>query len=77
MDAISAHFDGSVIIPDEPLKLPLQAQVVVLLDSSGDAALARLEAATRAFYQSAEDQTEDDEWGRGLAHDSRQAWDEE
>jgi len=76
VDAILAHFDGSVIIPDEPITLRPMDQVLILLDSASPAALAGLEAATRAYYQS-QGETEAVEWGRGLAADSSCAWEEE
>ncbi len=77
MDAIRAHFDGSVIVPDEPITVPPQSQVVVLIDSAAGSAVARLESETRQYYESLEVDPEDEGWGVGVARDSQKAWDEE
>ena len=37
MIEIKAHFDGSFIVPDEPLDLPLDKQFVVRIDAAEDA----------------------------------------
>jgi hypothetical protein len=74
---IRAHFDGSVIVPDEPVTLPPQSKVVVLVDSAGPPSGGDLEEATRQYYQGrSPDEVDDDGWGQGLASDSRRAWDQ-
>ena len=78
MVVIRAHFDGSVIVPDEPVKLSPQEQVVVLVDSATSAPAGDLEKATREYYQAeSSHESDDDGWGQALARDSRQAWDQE
>ena len=37
MVAIKGHFDGRVIVPDEPLDLPAQQRVIVHVQPVGDA----------------------------------------
>ncbi len=80
MLAIRAHFDGSVIVPDEPVSLPPQAQVTVLVNSTESPSMDELERLTREYYQG-QSQTRDefdaDDWGRGVAHDLPYAWQEE
>ena len=78
MFAIRAHFDGSVVVPDEPLAVSPQTPVVVLLDSTDSQSATDLEAATRQYYQAqASQDEEDDAWGRSVARDSHEAWDRE
>jgi hypothetical protein len=74
MVAIRAHFDGTVIVPDEPVPVLHQTDMVVLINSPDSAAVNLLEQATRQYYQASGDDTDDDEWGRGLAPDSQNAW---
>jgi len=76
MIAIRAHYDGTVIIPDEPLRLAPQA-VVVLVDEDSPAARQELEAAVRAYYteQPPSESAEDEAWGAGVDRDLGQAWD--
>jgi hypothetical protein len=76
MIVIRAHFDGSAIVPDEPIALSPQARLVVLADSDGPANSVELDKATRDYYQ-AEASDDDENWGRGLAKESSQAWDQE
>lgn len=77
MVAIRAHFDGSVIVPDEPVNLPPQSQVVILLDGASSIAAADLERATQKYYQESASDSEDSSWAQGAEADSRTAWDEE
>jgi hypothetical protein len=76
MFAIKAHFEGSVIVPDEPVNLPQNASVYVLADSADSAAARDLEQATRRYYQglSAEDAKEDEAWGNTLSRGSSLGW---
>lgn len=75
MIGIRAHFDGSVVVPDEPLEASPQTQVVVLLESSNGNSASELEAATREYYENqAPPDAEDDSWGEAVARDSRNAW---
>lgn len=79
MVAIRAHFDGSVIVPDEPVSMRPQTQVVVLADLAGTASLEELENATREYYcglADADGALGDGGWGEGLAGDSHLAWEE-
>ena len=80
MDAIRAHFDGSVIVPDEPVSLAPQARVVVLVESAEAPSTGDLERATQEYYcglAGAEGAFDDDGWGEDVAHDSHKAWEEE
>lgn len=47
MTAIKAHFDGRVLVPDEPLNLPVNRALTVYVDSieTDDAVLGELAAA--------------------------------
>lgn len=51
MDSIRAHFDGKVFVPDEPVGLPPNAPVrlVLVAESDGDRALLELDQATQGF----------------------------
>jgi hypothetical protein len=79
MQAIRAHFDGLVIIPDEPVTFPPNSKLVILLDSDSNAGMDELNRAAKEYYQnqSAEEKAEDEAWGRAVARDSHLAWDEE
>jgi hypothetical protein len=79
MQAIRAHFDGTSIVPDEPLDVSPQARLFVLVDSNDGAATQQLNSATREYYkgQPTQDADDDRQWGRGLAPDSHKAWDED
>jgi hypothetical protein len=78
MVALRAHFDGRVIVPDEPVHLALDAQVVVLVDADASAPSPSLEDATRDYYlsQSPQERQEDEHWGSVL-HGGQNAWDQE
>ena len=39
MIAIKAHFDGKVIVPDEPVELPVGCALVVRIESAAETAL--------------------------------------
>jgi AF2212-like protein len=75
MRAIRAHFDGRVIIPDEPLELPPQSEVTVLIDQETEED-AKIAEETRKYYESlsAEEKAEDEAWGKGAEHDAGSAW---
>lgn len=79
MVVIRAHFDGKVIVPDHPLDLAPQSQVVVLVDVDDPSSGANLDKATRAYYtnQPPAEQAEDVEWGQASAGDGAKAWDDE
>jgi|GEM_PF-6047699 len=78
MIGIRGHFDGKVIVLDEPVDLPPQAEVIVLANAENKAVADQLEAETREYYQTqtAEDAAEDEDWARAFqAHP--QVWNEE
>jgi len=77
MVVIRAHVEGGVIVPDEPVALTPQSQVVVLLDTDNPAAFAELERQTREYYQALGADKDDQDWGRAVAPESKSAWDEE
>ena len=74
MRAIRAHFDGRVIVPDEPLELPADSKVTVLIQTPEEDA--RIADETKKYYQSLteEEKAEDAEWGRGVAKRLPNAW---
>lgn len=76
MIAIEAHFDGGVIIPDEPLDLSPNSKVMVLVDVDDPAGQRKLNDAVRDYYlaQPPEDRDLDERWGKDLAADSSEAW---
>ena len=39
MKAIKAHYDGHVVVPEEPINLPVNTAVRVLVPEAGDFAL--------------------------------------
>ena len=75
MRAIRAHFDGRVIVPDEPLDLPPQSEVTVLIEQETEED-AKVAEETRKYYESlsAEEKAEDEAWGKGLEKDAGSAW---
>ncbi|MGH7179917.1 MAG: hypothetical protein ACREJC_21250 [Tepidisphaeraceae bacterium] len=75
MVAIRAHFNGTVIVPDEPVALSPQDQVVVLVNTTSSASTAGLEDEIRKYYQG--EARDDDGWGEAVARDSRKAWEQE
>lgn len=77
MIAIRAHFDGGVIVPDEPFTLRASSQVVVLVDADPSKSTAELAEATRRYYQQTQSDAEDDSWGAGVTPGSTAAWDQE
>jgi hypothetical protein len=76
MKVIRAHFDGKFVVPDEPMKLAPQSEVMILIDQDDQENDTALAEATRRYYeeQFAEDRAEDEAWGKGLARDSHKAW---
>jgi hypothetical protein len=79
MQAIRAHFDGSAIVPDEPVALAANTKLIILVDSGDSSGMDELNRAAREYYQSltAEEIAEDAEWARAAAPDSKHAWDGE
>lgn len=78
MIGIRGHFDGSVVVPDEPLEASPQTPVVVLFESANAESKANLEAATREYYEGqTSPDPDDDAWGEAVVRDLRNAWDEE
>ena len=75
MRAIRAHFDGRVIVPDEPLDLPPQSEVTVLIEMETEDD-AKVVEETRKYYESlsAEEKAEDEAWGKGMEKDAGSAW---
>jgi len=75
MRSIRAHFDGRVIVPDEPLDLPPQSEVTVLIEQETEDE-AKIAEETRKYYQSLteEEKAEDAEWGQGVAKRLPNAW---
>ena len=55
MTSIRAHFDGKVFIPDEPVGLPPNAPVrlVLVAESDGDRPALELDRATQGFEDDA------------------------
>lgn len=76
MIAIRAHFDGSVIVPDEPVPAAPQEAVVVLVDGAVSPGTEALERRTREYYQSQSTADSDEGWGKDLAADTHKAWTE-
>lgn len=50
MIALKAHFDGKVLVPDEPLNLPVNQQVQLLLVESIGSQANRTEPAQRTNF---------------------------
>lgn len=68
MFGIRAQFDGSVVVPDEPLAASPHTPVVVLFDSTNGKSTSDLEAATRQYYEAlASQDSEDDSWGQAVS----------
>ena len=76
MTAIRAIFDGKAFIPQGPVSLPEQSEALVLVEVTDPVAQARLDAAVRAYYQSAPD-ADDEAWARATERESLRAWDED
>ena len=79
MAAIRAHFDGKVIVPDEPIDLAPDSPVYVWFAQDAQRARDDYARSVREYYQSQspEDRADDDAWGEGLSRDFGQAWDAE
>ena len=75
MRAIRAHFDGRVIIPDEPLELPPDSEVTVLIEQETEED-AKIAEETRKYYESlsTEERAEDEAWGKATERDAGSAW---
>jgi hypothetical protein len=76
MRAIRATFDGKTFVPDEPVNLPAQSAVTVLIESDDRAAQAEYDKAIREYYPSAGAEADDD-WPEELESDLKKAWDED
>ena len=76
MTAIRAIFDGKAFIPQDPVSLPAQSEVLVLTDAIDRASQERLDQAVRAYYQSGED-VDDQAWANATEIESHRAWDED
>jgi hypothetical protein len=75
MRAIRATFDGKTFVPDEPVNLPAQSSVTVLIESDEAAALTEYDKAIREYYLSGAEA--DDDWPEELESDFKKAWDED
>ena len=76
MLAIRAIFDGKAFVPQQPVTLPDQSEVLVVIDQADPAAAAQPDADTRAYYQPAPD-ADDEAWAKATAPQSHRAWDED
>jgi len=76
MKVVRAHFDGKFVVPDEPVKLAPQSEVMILIDQEDPAGELALAEATRRYYegQSADDCAEDEAWAKGVESDIKSAW---
>ena len=74
MRTIRATFDGKTFVPDEPVNLPAQSSVTVLIESDV-AAWAEYDKAIREYYLSGAEA--DDDWPEELESDFKKAWDED
>jgi hypothetical protein len=66
---IKAHFDGKVFVPDEPVDLPADREVVLRVESgsgNGTAAAAALRLAENAPCRDRPDIGQSAEWARQL-----------
>ena len=81
MTAIRVIFDGKAFIPQEPVSLPRESEVVVIVAENDRTAQAELDAAIRAYYQSNHDRggkdADDVAWGDAILPDSSKAWEED
>ncbi|HET6252278.1 MAG TPA: hypothetical protein VFE47_31620 [Tepidisphaeraceae bacterium] len=66
MVAIHAHFDGKVIVPDEPLDLPTNTRLVVHLESED-----RADSSEDKFETPKAVPDDDMAWTMGIAHEWR------
>ncbi len=55
MIAINAHYDGKVIVPDEPLELPLNQALIVRIEPAPADGASTVESALTWFSQNAVD----------------------
>ena len=77
MRAIRAHFDGRVIILDEPIELAPDTEVTVWVQSTPEEE-ARIAQQTRDYYRSMtdEEKAEDEEWAKDAEQDASSAWED-
>jgi len=76
MMAIRAIFNGVSFVPQQPVSLPDQTEVLLLIEQDDPTARDAHHAATREYYQAGED-TDDTAWGKATAPESDKAWDQE
>jgi len=74
MRVIRATFDGKTFVPDEPVNLPAQSSVTVLVEPD-TTDWAEYGKAIREYYLSGADA--DDDWPEELQSDFKKAWDED
>ncbi len=78
MMSIRAHFDGRVIVPDEPVTIARNANLLVWVESE-PASKAAIDQAIQNYYlgMSSVEQRADDAWESLRPADQKQAWDED
>lgn len=78
MVGIRVHFNGEAFVPDEPLDASPDTPVVMLFESAHGESNRNLEKAIRENYEARDSQAdEDDSWGRPIAQDSKNAWEQD
>jgi len=76
MTAIRVVFDGKAFVPQQPVSLPPDSEVIVFVEGADSAAQEELDRSIRAYYQAGSD-VEDDAWARATQPQSQRACDED
>lgn len=76
MIAVRAKYDGHVVIPERPIDLPPDTDVVILIERESDAESDAMDASIREYYliETEADRDEDEAWLKGAEHDAPSAW---
>jgi hypothetical protein len=79
MTIIRVIFDGKAFVPQQPLSLAPQSEVVVTLKETDSLVQDQLDAAIREYYQAGlkSSDLDDDAWAKATTPQSRSAWDED
>ncbi len=78
MTAIRVIFDGKNFVPQEPVSLPAQSEVTVLIDQGQSKSAAQIEQEIRDYYIAINGEDEEDKaWSDLIASQGSKVWDED
>lgn len=76
MTSFRATFDGRAFVPDEPVSLPPDSKVTLMMRDGNEPTQEQIDAEVRAYYMAGED-AEDLEWIKATQKDLSRLWDKD